>query len=298
MNYSGDWTVKDVWETGGWEPKDDQLSWQSYEVLATINNDLDSSNDDSRILSTPSPALTETGGAKTRDITESLSGDLPDGLGLVRTRNSSGRKKHQQDKSANLSSPTLQTVSALTQKLTSQITDRQRPVISNSQVQRNFLLKLSSMPWAEQRRVKESFDSSLAQKKKKAADKSLDSVQQLKSSIMPNRLDLKQVGKSIKFSKGRSRQIKDEKVKADEQDAPKDATNTLAGEWEIEHTFVCSGCGIEYDDVVEIMHHKWEAHPHCVVTHVFMKHDLQRPPALLFPQVRLTFLFILCIFKV
>ncbi len=287
MNYSGDWTVKDVWETGGWEPKDDQLSWQSYEVLATLNNDLDTSNEDSRILSTPSPTMTATGDAKTREDPETESGDLPDGLGLVRTRNSSGRKKQQQDKSAGLTSPTLQTASALTRKLTSQITDRQRPVISNSQVQRNFLLKLSSLPWAEQRRVKESFDSSLAQKKnKKATDKNFDSVQQFKNPTMPNRLDLKQTGKSIKYSKGRSRHNKEEKVKADDQEAPKDITNTLAGEWEIEHTFVCSGCGIEYDDVVEIMHHKWEAHPHCVVTHVFIKHDLQRPPALLFPQVR------------
>ena len=169
MNYSGDWTVKDVWETGGWEPKDDQLSWQSYEVLATLNNDLDTSNEDSRIISTPSPTMTSTEDAKTREDSETVSGDLPDELGLVRTRNSSGRKKQQQDKSAGLSSPTLQTASALTRKLTSQITDRQRPVISNSQVQRNFLLKISSLPWAGQRRVKESFDSSLAQKKNKKA---------------------------------------------------------------------------------------------------------------------------------
>ena len=59
----------------------------------------------------------------------------------------------------------------------------------------------------------------------------------------------------------------------------------LTGEWEIEHTYMCSVCGIEYDDVVEIMHHKWEAHPDCLVTHVCLKHDLQRPPALLYPQV-------------
>ena len=59
----------------------------------------------------------------------------------------------------------------------------------------------------------------------------------------------------------------------------------------MEHSFVCSVCGIEYDDVLEIMHHKWEAHPHCLVAHVSLKHNLQRPPALLYPQVIIEFEF-------
>merc|ERR1719410_746419 len=59
----------------------------------------------------------------------------------------------------------------------------------------------------------------------------------------------------------------------------------LNGEWEIEHSFLCSVCGIEYDDVLEILHHKWESHPHCLVTHVSLKEGIVRPPALLYPQV-------------
>ena len=38
LNYSGPWSVKDVWESGGWEPRPDQLSWQKYELAAAISS--------------------------------------------------------------------------------------------------------------------------------------------------------------------------------------------------------------------------------------------------------------------
>jgi hypothetical protein len=36
LNYSGSWSVRDVWESGGWEPRPDQLTWQQYELAATL----------------------------------------------------------------------------------------------------------------------------------------------------------------------------------------------------------------------------------------------------------------------
>ncbi len=36
LNYSGSWSVRDVWEAGGWEPRPDQLTWQQYELAAAL----------------------------------------------------------------------------------------------------------------------------------------------------------------------------------------------------------------------------------------------------------------------
>ena len=177
-------------------------------------------------------------------------------------------------------SPTT-AAAAVTRKLTSQVVSRQPPLITNPQLHRQFLLKLSKIPWTEQIKIKASFDGTINPKKVRKVEK--HSENNFKHPTMPTKLDLKQVGKSVKYSKGRLK---------NSQPAVKSAPfalvlGTLSGEWEAEHSFVCSVCGIEYDDVLEIMHHKWEVHPHCLVTHVSLKHNLQRPPSLLYPQVKL-----------
>ena len=221
MNYSGDWTVKDVWETAGWEPKDDQLSWQSYEVLASINSDLEQSESPhSRLLASPVNG-TSSKSLNSSAIPQSEHKDnsdvLVNNLGLTRTRNSPAKPSN----GATSSPAALTSASALTRKLTSQITDRQRPVISNNQVQRNFLYKLSSISWAEQRMVKESFDSTITPKKNKRLDKSFDSQQQFKNPAMPSRLDLRQIGKSVKYSRNRNRHNGEEKIKTEKLESGK-----------------------------------------------------------------------------
>ena len=61
---------------------------------------------------------------------------------------------------------------------------------------------------------------------------------------------------------------------------------TLNGEWEGDHDFMCSSCATVFDELREILHHKWEAHPYCLVTHVTLKRDLRLPPSnLIHPQI-------------
>ena len=156
MNYSGQWTVKDVWETAGWQPKDDQLSWQSYEVLASVNSDLEAfeksihheeknetdseqqlecaiSNDTSStngVLEATTPQVLANKPeffSKNNDVTRlsSSSNSAPSPKGREGLRLTS----HQPPPP-----PPSPSAAAITRKLTSQISDRQRPVISNIQV--------------------------------------------------------------------------------------------------------------------------------------------------------------------
>ena len=196
-----------MWESGGWEPREDQLTWQQYEVAGA-------------------------GGERERQ----------------------GR----------------QVVSA-----------RRAPLITDRKASRQFLVKLSTLPWSEQRKIKEKLDQTLTMKKSRRSEKLVDPT--VRQSGLPARLELRQVGKSIKYMKVQEREAIKEIIG---HSVEKEVVHgELSGEWEQEFSFVCSVCAIEYDDVLEIMHHKWEAHPHCLVTHVSLREGLQRPPTLLYPQV-------------
>merc|ERR1712024_207075 len=62
--------------------------------------------------------------------------------------------------------------------------------------------------------------------------------------------------------------------------------NKLNGEWESHHDFMCSTCAIVYDELREVLHHKWEAHPYCLVAHVTLRRDLTLPPSdMMYPQL-------------
>jgi hypothetical protein len=180
-------------------------------------------------------------------------------------------------------------------QLTQQVLGRQPPIITSPQVDRTLLLRLSQLPWSEQRKLKTVFDQVLNSKRLKkvpavAASEETDSLRQ---GPLPTKLELRQVGRSVKYMKAHERQA------AAVQQATASSSSALlagvesrglelgalSGEWEAEHSFVCSVCCVEYDDMLEIMHHKWEAHPHCLVEHVSLKENLSRPPALLYPQV-------------
>ena len=176
---------------------------------------------------------------------------------------------------------TYPSAATVARSLTSQVMDRQFPVITSSAVHRDFLYRLSQIPWTEQRMVKQSFDSNFTPKKVKRIEKPATDLN-LKNTTLPGKLYLKQVGKSVKYARNKVRNnVKKENL----EELEGGVTGQLSGEWEKDHSFLCSVCGIEYDDVLEIMHHKWEAHPHCLVAHVSLRQNLQRPPALLYPQV-------------
>merc|ERR1719278_265415 len=207
LNYSGPWSVAEVWENAGWEQREDQLTWQQYEVAAA--------------------------GGDQRDRGQ-------------------GRQ-----------------------------VARKVPFIMDRKASRQFLVKLSTLPWSEQRKIKEKLDQTLVVKKSRRSEKLVDPT--IRQSGLPARLELRQVGKLIKYMKAQEREAVKEMIG---HSIEKELVHgELSGEWEQEFSFVCSVCAIEYDDVLEIMHHKWEAHPHCLVTHVSLREGLQRPPTLLYPQV-------------
>merc|ERR1712156_700558 len=60
----------------------------------------------------------------------------------------------------------------------------------------------------------------------------------------------------------------------------------LNGEWELDHDFMCSSCGEIFDELREVWHHKWDAHPRCLVMHVTLPRKFILPPhQLIHPQL-------------
>ena len=222
LNYSGNWSVKDVWESGCWEPRDDQLSWQEYELSSEI----------------------------------------------VRNRDN-----------------TQQTDAELTERLTTQIVGRRAPLITCSSVDRRLVTSMSRLPWTEQMMVKERIDTNLLGKRAKRSSVISEQGQTpVRQSNITGLLDLVQTGKSVKYMK----QVEREALSREVRQSPLEVTlenGVMAGEWEQEHSYMCTVCGVEYDDMMEILHHKWESHPNCLVAHVNVRGNVVKPPNLLFPQV-------------
>ncbi len=161
---------------------------------------------------------------------------------------------------------------------------------------RNFIQRISSLHWSEQRRIKEIYDRSVqsnagmaaAAKKKKLGgigDETKD-----KRLALPLSLGLKQTGRSVKYMTAterdkaarvakrveeRERRKEEEKMKKREESG---GGGELSGEWERGHDFVCTVCCASYDELREVLHHKWDAHPFCLVAHVTLRHSIRLPP--------------------
>ena len=228
LNYSGNWSVKDVWESGCWEPREDQLSWQEYELSSE----------------------------------------------LVRRRAESEGEQESQ----------------LTERLTTQIVGRKAPLITCRSVDRRLVTSMSRMPWTEQRMIKQRLDTNILGKRSKRA--SVGGEQPgaaMRQSNITSLLDLVQTGKSVKYMKQVEREALGRETKVSPLALQLD-NGEMSGEWELEHSYMCTVCGVEYDDMMEILHHKWESHPNCLVAHVNVKDNVIKPPNLLFPQVSLIIL--------
>ncbi|XP_040577853.1 uncharacterized protein [Lepeophtheirus salmonis] len=63
------------------------------------------------------------------------------------------------------------------------------------------------------------------------------------------------------------------------------APPTFSGEWEYDRTYICSVCSHQFDDLEEVMHHKWEEHPYCLVSHITLLNSIHLPPHQMYPQV-------------
>ena len=219
-----------MWEAGCWEPRDDQLTWQQYELSSQLHHQLQRNNDDRE--------------DKTEEEQVTESDEL-----------------HR-----------------LTQTLTTQIVDRRAPLITNAEMDRRLVTTMSGIHWTEQRFVKQRLDNMVMVKRNKRQSVSESGIRQ---SSISSLLDLKQVGKSIKYMKQTER---DSRPRADDESGEL-VEGSMSGEWELEHSYVCSVCSVEYDDMMEILHHKWEAHPHCLVSHLSVRTNVKQPPDLMMPQV-------------
>ena len=173
----------------------------------------------------------------------------------------------------------------LLQKVTTQVVSRKAPLITCPTVDRGLVREMAVFPWEEQRRIRDKFDSNFTARKGKRFSVNSESQSQIRQSNVANRLELKQLGKSVKYMKtGERMAFAKEKESKPERKFTLDI-GKISGEWEIDHSYLCSVCGIEYEDLLEILHHKWESHPHCLVAHVNLREKVRRPPTLLYPQV-------------
>ena len=236
MNFSGNWSVKDVWESGCWEPKEDQLTWQDYELSSEI--------------------------FKSKNET----------LGLSDT------DKTDTDQAA--PEPDNDEVHKLTENLTTQIVGRKAPIITNPAMDRQMVMAMSKMHWTEQKYVKQRIDTNLTIKRNKRLSVGGEGIRQ---SNITSVLDLKQTGKSVKYMKQVERESLNKPLRGEEEKVM--VEGSLSGEWELGHSYVCSVCGVEYDDMMEILHHKWEAHPRCLVSHFSVRENVTKPSDLMYPQV-------------
>ena len=171
-------------------------------------------------------------------------------------------------------------VHKLTENLTTQIVGRRAPIITNTAMDRQMVMSMSKMHWTEQRFVKQRIDTNLAVKRNKRLSVGGEGIRQ---SNITSILDLKQTGKSVKYMKQVERESLGNPVIEGEEVMVK---GSLSGEWELGHSYMCSVCGVEYDDMMEILHHKWEAHPQCLVSHFSVRDNVTKPSDLMYPQVR------------
>ena len=228
-----------MWETGCWEPREDQLSWQQYELGSEIyKNVLDK-----------------------KQVTE--------------------QEKSEETEAVEAANEVTDNddVHKLTEKLTTQIVGRKAPIITNTEMQRTMVTAMSQIPWTEQGYIKQRIDTSLSVKRPKRLSVNGDSIRQ---SNITSLLDLKQTGKSVKYMKQAER---DSLAKTSVTSDDNFVEGSITGEWELEHSYMCSVCGVEYDDMLEILHHKWESHPHCLVSHLSVRDNIVKPPDLMVPQV-------------
>ena len=181
-----------------------------------------------------------------------------------------------------VSRPRQSLAQSVARQLTSVLVGRQNPVITNDTVDRRLVQHVSQIPWNEQRMVKRAFDSILTSRKQRKL--SVDNVHSVRQSGLPSKLELRQVGRSVKYMKVQEREAlsSEEKRRGEEV---KVKQGMMSGEWEGEQRYLCTVCAAEYDDLQEVMHHKWESHPFCLVAHATYQNGEVVPPALCYPQV-------------
>jgi len=186
---------------------------------------------------------------------------------------------------ASHSRPGPSLLQSVVSQLTSVVVSRQNPVITNKAVDRSLIRQLSHIPWNEQRMVKKAFDSTVTNRKQRKSSEiqkpktggTVDSGH--RQSGLPSKLGLKQLGNSVKYMKVQEREALGEKESGHDTSV-QIVKGLWSGEWEGDHRYLCTVCAEEYDDLQEVMHHKWESPPFCLVAHVTYSDANVTPPSL------------------
>ncbi len=157
---------------------------------------------------------------------------------------------------------------------------------------RLFLQRVSTLHWSEQRKLKEVYDRSLqtrasSSKRKRllsssSAEAADESRREKKKQALPLWLGLRQMGRSIKYmtQAERTKAVRalkrtEEKHRRQREAREARVQGELNGEWEFGHDFTCTVCCATYDELREVLHHKWDAHPFCLVAHVTLGHSIR-----------------------
>jgi hypothetical protein len=154
---------------------------------------------------------------------------------------------------------------------------------------RKFLQNMSHLSWPEQKQFKFVYDVVKAVPDKAANKvKTVATAELKKKPSLAQGLDLKQLGRSVKYMNQTEREKRAFEAAAFNATTRKVddlEISTLNGEWESHHDFMCSSCAIVYDELREVLHHKWDAHPYCLVAHVTLRGELMLPPSgMIHPQ--------------
>ena len=136
--------------------------------------------------------------------------------------------------------------------------------------EREFIQHLSLLSWPEQKTFRSAFDRLTNVRKTKSANEDGAKV----PTKVPSAVGLKQLKRDYHSRSKRTHSSR-----------KRDASE-LGGEWETGHNYMCSACGAMFDELREVMHHKWDDHPYCLVTHVTLRDELSLPPNnMMYPQM-------------
>ena len=103
-----------MWESGCWEPREDQLTWQDYELSSEIFKHVQAHKHN--VIA-----------ADLGDVDENKTDDKQD------TTEIDNEEVHK-----------------LTEKLTTQIVGRKAPIITSNLIERQMVTAISKIPWTEQ----------------------------------------------------------------------------------------------------------------------------------------------------
>ncbi len=148
---------------------------------------------------------------------------------------------------------------------------------------RRFHERMSFLPWPVQQRFKDVYDNCVDSKGSATQSTSHEDIAGRGYKKLMNGLELKQTHRSVKYMTAAEREDRAAEL-AEAREVR--IVGEIRGEWELEHVFMCTTCAEPYDELREVLHHKWDAHPYCLVAHVTILEKVNLPPLkMIHPQL-------------